>query len=508
MKRIYLNFLYLSLTLLIQFCFQARGDELQEILYEVFHNDYCYSNVMDSEHFSTGNILKCSILCSQAKQCESLSFDKNQKMCYFYPNSFGTECHSKAGKVFARPVNLFTYDDFGENSDDKPAFFVYSETSHGSMTPGSKCNFEFMDFNNKNLYKISTKEAVVKEDGMYITGLNFAFNKFANEIILRNSTSKYDIKLTSYQSGNSYSLNSITSFDYFSAESIVFPEVYYIDAKPIGTMNSRILSWLMFKYDSPEYLSATTLGDDTNAGETVHYQDVREIKGIEIEDTRKFRIKKKGVYYINLGITAEGPKFKMLCFVNDMFIVQSGILRENNSNDDTISRAFSIYLYENDIFHCKVEFGILRGFAGSSLTMLRIKVGRRYPMISAATEISSQGSPASNPVPFSKVFVNEGNFWDSSLDTYMIKVPGIYFMYMGVGATDNKNVQFKLMINNQYSGGVLKNGRSAGKFDIFSRTILLKLQKGDELYFESESPYGFRSDFHSTSFTMFYVSTI
>lgn len=360
---------------------------------------------------------------------------------------------------------------------------------------------------NRNLYDIDLKEAVISEEGMYFIGLNFCFSARNSEIILRNTTNSYDIKLPSYQTVvNGKITNSISAFSYFSINDRLYLEIYYVPSSVFGS-NGKTVSWLMFKYETDEYLYATTKGgSSTVAFDSVNYYQIREMKGIERQGAKKFRIKKQGLYYINIGVSAIGLAFRMICMVNTKIIMESGILREVNFNSDVVSKAFVYHFKKNDEFLCKVIYGELRNFEASSLTIIRLKVSRHHPIISIATETDYLGSGSYDPIPFSKVFANEGNCWDSSAKEYNIFIPGIYFMYIGVGSVDNREVYVQIYVN-QLVFATLERSETSRKFDIVSRTLLVRLNMEDKIRFATRPTSGYKCTDYTTSFTMFFVST-
>lgn len=338
---------------------------------------------------------------------------------------------------------------------------------------------------------------------MYFVGINMYFNKFQNEVILRNTTRRYHIKMSAYQqltTGNV--LKSISSFCYFSDNSTIFLEIHYKISSFQGT-NGKTVSWLMFKYDTSDYLYANPI--EVSSPNIVHYKNIEEIKGIQIFNTKSFKIKQEGWYYINLGISAKGSSFLMFCFVNNKTIDKSGFLIKKNYLSDTTSKAFIQYFKGNDIFHCKVKNGRIRYFQGSSITIFKLKVGKYNPIISVATEKNYPGTGKNYPMPFSKIFLNEGNCWDKLTKEYFITVPGVYFMYFGVGSANRRRVFIEIILNDKIYATV-ERSEYERDFEIISRTLLLKLNIGDKVSFRANSNSGFTSNYYSTNFIMFIVS--
>lgn len=341
---------------------------------------------------------------------------------------------------------------------------------------------------------------------MYFFSMNFVFTKYANEVLLKNTTKPYFIIVTSYQTLTTGNVSSSASaFGYFSKNSKIYLSINYLPSSISGTVN-KTASWLMFKYETDHYCYASKKsGTNTNSSQIIHYLSINEMRGIEVFNKKKFKIKMDGIYYINLGISTTKDRFKMECLVNNQVIYESIIFREKNFAYDSLSKAFAQYFKVNDLFWCRVSEGTLLSFSRSSLTILRLEASIRRPIISIATELDYDSTSHSNSIPFKKLFAYEGNFWDSLTHIYHIKVSGIYFMYLGVGSAPNERVYIEIFINKKVYA-TLERTEYNRDSDVVSRTLLMKLNLNDEIDFKFIQNSGFKSKYFTTNFIMFFVS--
>lgn len=339
---------------------------------------------------------------------------------------------------------------------------------------------------------------------MYFVSLNFYFSNNENEIILRNTSRNYDMKLTSYTYSNpGNASNSISSISFFSKNSQAYLQVIWAPASIIAT-DGKTASWLTFRYKTQDYLYATPTQDSQNI---ISFNSIRHMEGIEKVQGNRFIINQEGYYYINL-VTCPGDNnpIEMACFNNNDIIPRSGILRNGSFLNDVFSKAFIHYFKKKDIFSCQVFSGIYRGFEASTLTMFKLNTLPSYPVIFASIENDFNGEYDKNPIPFDKTFLNENFCWNSYEKELEIKISGIYFLYLGVGSSDNTKTFIEILINDIFFASMEKSQISKN-FEIISRTLLLKLNFGDKIKFQSRSTTRLKSKYFSTSFIMFYVSS-
>lgn len=354
------------------------------------------------------------------------------------------------------------------------------------------------------MYDSFKREAVLSHDGLYFISYNLYFSTSQNNILFRRSDSNRWIKMTSNSpiSGGERILKSVSGLFYLHANTTV-----HIEAKKATSVfgtEGKTMSWLMFRYQTNNYIYAVTASsEDVHANGIVYYKSKASFKGIELYDTKKFKIIQEGLYYIYLGISALGESFRMMCVVNNLTIQRSIVFRGKNYEGESVSKAFVHYFQKDDIFWCQVLKGTLRAHTVSSIVMLKLNSSSKRPLISVATENEEDQLTSNDPMPFTKIFAIEGNNWDILSNTYDVKVAGLYFMYIGVGSYPNKQVHIEILVNDNMFATV-ERSQSSMLFDVVSRTLTFKLNVNDEVKLRNKA--GFKSDYYTTSFTMFYIS--
>lgn len=392
---------------------------------------------------------------------------------------------------------------------NEPAFFVFSTKSENFIEVNSFLKFDSIDLNTHDFYTENSNETQIVKSGMYFFGLNFYFSKFKNELLLLNSSQRYEAKIVSYQriqSGNTS--KSQIGFTYFSNNSRISIQVHYIRASLYST-EGKTVSWLMFRYETDDYLYASPGIKlyDTYAPDTVNFYQIRDINGFTTDDNRTFYFENDGYYFIGFSICpGKGIiSVEVSCYLNGTIIVQSGIWRSKSVKNDAFSKAFVYYFRKFDQISCKVLDGYIRGFAATALTIFRLKP-KPFPLVYISLDKDFNGDETENVIPFNKIFVNEQNYWNPNTYEYVIKIPGVYLLYLGIGASENTTVFIEIQKNNKMFATLEKSEEIEG-FEIISRTLLIKLNFEDKIKFISKMKTRLQWKYFTTSFVMFFVSS-
>ncbi|XP_071507107.1 uncharacterized protein [Diadema antillarum] len=130
----------------------------------------------------------------------------------------------------------------------------------------------------------------------------------------------------------------------------------------------------------------------------------------------------------------------------------------------------------------------------------------RKSVFSVAIRKSTHGSSAAKHIAFDYVFVNKGNHWNETSNTFVAGITGYYFFTVTLRTYDSRFIGVALMKNDNLATAISSDPSDRNVME--SQSLVLHLEVGDRVWLRlGPSPlYGMHSDdFNYCTFTGFLV---
>ena len=212
-----------------------------------------------------------------------------------------------------------------------------------------------------------------------------------------------------------------------------------------------------------------------------------------------------GIYYVGL---AAGPYFNNQNL--DYTLVKAGspfasCKREfsNGWNAETTARDVMLELKSGDTLHMSTSTGI-DSSSFSSLAIFSISAAMTGDLVAFSVYRDSFIAGDVDPVPFTRLLVNEGSAYD--VFTHRVTAPstGIYFISYSSGGMTQQQTNITLYKNLQPFVDLRRDSTIQAGDDVLARGIMMPLNQGDSLHLSSrENSISLSSELKETTFTGF-----
>ncbi|CAD5122238.1 DgyrCDS10687 [Dimorphilus gyrociliatus] len=384
----------------------------------------------------------------------------------------------------------------------QPAFYVYNETT-GTHHAEEKLNWEKVGINNGNLFNSSLNEAIVDKNGYYISSVCIATVAQSIGYVAHDGSFGGDRIAVDGRLITGTATASRVSVARISSSQKVHIKAFQNTSITFADSSSKATSWLMFYYKTENVFYGRYTGMDRNSYLLFH--DIVANQNIGYFG-KTIRITEKGLYFISISIDIEkGPSSKVNLFRNrnEYSNGQVGFGSASGSvYTKILSKSWIIYLDKNDEISFKGNGNrpILKEH--SSLALFQIEKDSALPAMNRFSNEVTDTKFLDFPVRDAEI----GNHWNSRDHAYEVWTEGVYFLTLTVDAQPSSRLSIDIMINETIAGKLFHGSRSFSGTHAVTKTMLLRLEKGDKLQFVIDSGLTRNTRLFYTGFTIFYAN--
>ena len=196
-----------------------------------------------------------------------------------------------------------------------------------------------------------------------------------------------------------------------------------------------------------------------------------------------------GVYVISYSIAAsenQSPYVKLLVNTMDRGALHLGSIGRNGI--ETISRMVltDLKVGDNLAIFSHGEYGGVYSdvHCQTSMNGFLYKPSRNTPVswcviLAPRADVTLTGPV--DPVNFDTILVNQEFGWNELTNRFITPSAGVYYIHMTAGIPGTKPTKMELLVNGLPFVNVYRKFTSHASLDVRSRSVILRLQQGDEL---------------------------
>ena len=225
-------------------------------------------------------------------------------------------------------------------------------------------------------------------------------------------------------------------------------------------------------------------------------------------ETNDYTIQVAGIYVLSI-MTGAYSGYGHVAYLKQNSQEVSTIKFSTSSQDatDLITKTILCFSNAND----KFSLELYTGYVYSDLRHFISFSGFMYSPISSpvawyvATSSGAQTGPV-DPFIFEEVIININNVgggWYLDTNTYIVPLSGVYYINLCSGSSPYTMVNLLLLLNDDPVNNIQIMAQNRNGYDVRGKSIIMRLEEGDELRVMLPSGYAAYSDSRTTTFSGF-----